>query len=176
MSLRAVAAISACILIVALSAGCINAQWAKDILSPDEAETTYEMTEKVVQKHYFNTVVNDPNSVVAYVTNTTMVPEGTLFMHVRIDVSLQPLPSQLPIPIPIPTNLQRYVRINITMPDGTAWYERTFNVTGNDTIEIQSPMSGEWIFTASAMGYGSDLISYHDGFKLIATANEPVRA
>ncbi len=179
-SLRLGVLLAAAIMLVAASSGCINASWTKDLLNPDKPHTVYKVKDKVIQKHYFQTVVTDSSSFESIKENTTNVKDGTQWMKVSIKVSLdQPYPTLLPIIQQIEQllglNITRTVHIVITMPDGTKWYERTFNQTGNDSLVIQSPESGTWDFKTQAYGVGSDQFSFHDGYTVIATAYEPTK-
>jgi hypothetical protein len=179
-SVRLGVVLAATLMLVAASSGCINASWTKDLLNPDKPHTVYKVKEKVIQKHYFQTVITDPNSFESIKENTTNIKEGTQWMKVSIKVSLdQPKPALQPIIQQIEdllgVNITRNVHIVITMPDGTKWYERTFNNTGNDSLVIQSPESGTWDFKTQAYGVGSDQISFHDGYTIIATAFESTK-
>jgi hypothetical protein len=179
-SVRLGVVLAATLMLVAASSGCINASWTKDLLNPDKPHTVYKVKEKVIQKHYFQTVITDPNSFESIKENTTNIKEGTQWMKVSIKVSLdQPKPALQPIIQQIEdllgVNITRNVHIVITMPDGTKWYERTFNNTGNDSLVIQSPESGTWDFKTQAYGVGSDQFSFHDGYTIIATAFEPTK-
>jgi len=179
-SLRLGVLVAAAIMLVAASSGCINASWTKDLLNPSKPHTVYKVVDKVIQKHYFQTVITDTSSFESIKENTTNVKDGTQWMKVSIKVSLdQPRPALLPIIQQIEqmlgVNITRNVHIVITMPDGTKWYDRTFNETGNDSLVIQSPESGEWDFKTQAYGVGSDQISFHDGYTIIATAFEPTK-
>ena len=179
-SLRLGVLLAAVIMLVSASSGCINASWTKDLLNPDRPHTEYMVKDKVIQKHYFQTVITDSSSFESLKENTTKVKEGTQWMKVSIKVSLdQPYPALLPIIQQIEDrlglNITRTTYIVITMPDGTRWYERTFNETGNETLVIQSPESGVWDFKTQAYGVGSDQLSFHDGYTIIATAFEPTR-
>jgi hypothetical protein len=179
-SLRLGVLLAATIMLVSASSGCINASWTKDLLNPDKPNTVYKVKEKIIQKHYFQTIITDSSSFESIKENTTNIKDATQWMKVSVKVSLdQPYPALLPIIQQIEDrlglNITRSVHIVITMPDGTKWYERNFNETGNDTLVIQSPESGTWDFKTQAYGVGSDQLSFHDGYTVIATAFEPTR-
>jgi len=171
--MRAVVLLAAVILVASVSSGCINASWTKGFLNPEKAKYDFETKQKVVQKHFFNTVLSDTTSIERHMSNMTQIKDGTLWISTTVKVTMDPVP--ITFPIQLPSQIQRYVHIVITMPDGTAWYERTFNVTGNESVDIQSPQAGEWVFQVDAVGYGLDAVSYHDGFSIIASAYEPVK-
>ena len=179
-SLKLGVLLAAALMLVSASSGCINASWTKNLLNPAKTKTVYVLKERVIQKHYFETVITDSSTFSSHLENTTNIKDGTQFMTVSIKVSLdQPYPSVQPIIQQIENklgiNLTRTIHIVITMPDGTKWYDRTFNSTGNDSLTIQSPESGLWDFKTEAYGIGSDTVSFHDGYALYASAYEPTK-
>ena len=163
--------VASTIILVSLSSGCISAYWSKDVINPDEGEYVMKWVEKDVMKHKFVTEFNDPESVRKHMQNITTIVKDTEIMNIHVEVRIDEivLPVEWPLPEP-----DRYVEITVTRPDGVDWVNVRYNETGNDTITVLYPMEGDWVITIDAVGYGSDLISYNDFFKVIVKAYEPV--
>ena len=168
-------AITGVLIMVSISSGCINVYWGKGVINPDEGKFVYKERKKIEAKHYFDTVVNDADSMTNQTTNVTTIVDGTDWIKVYIDIRLDELFIPIPFPLPVPIEDNRYVHIVITMPDGVTWFEKTYNTTQNETLQILSPAEGDWVFTVDAMGLGSDLVSYHDSYSLLVKAREPVK-
>jgi len=173
--------LAATIILVSMSSGCINASWTKNLLNPAKPAIVLQVNEKLVMKHFFKTDPFDLTTLESHMTNTTKVKDGTRWMSVHIGISMdQPRPEiqQLIQTVEkyLGINITRYVTINITMPDGTGWYDKTFNATMNTTVVIESPEVGEWTFTVNAVGLGADAVSSHDGYSVIASAYEPTKS
>jgi hypothetical protein len=160
--------------LVAATSGCINAYWTKDAINPDQGEIVYKTSEKIVMKHYFDTVIGDGSTTENHTTNITTIKDGTLWIKVNIEITLDDI-SSFPLPIPeIPFDVERYVTLIITTPGGLTWFEKMYNFTSEDHLEILSPMEGDWVFQVNAVGYGTGLIPYHDGYEIYVNVNEPV--
>jgi len=167
---RLVLAVSV-LLLVSLSSGCINAHWSKGYINPDEGD--FKMTEvnKVFLEKRFRTVLNDPTTVEYHHDNISTIIDGTEWMKVHVEVTLDDVPIPVELPVPEP---ERYVQLIVTMPDGLVWLDVTFNTTTAENFDVLFPVQGDWIITMDAIGYGSDLIDYYDGFKVFVDAYEPV--
>jgi len=173
-SLRVTALLALAVVLVFMSSGCINAYWTKGVLNPEKKVPVFSTKEKVVQVHFFETNLTDVKSLESHASNTTTIKDRTQWMEVEIDVQMEPMPAwaqQLKQFLPI--NISRYVHIIITMPDGTAWYDKNFNETGKEIVDIETPLSGEWNFKVDAFGVGKEAVGFHDGYKVIAHAYEP---
>jgi hypothetical protein len=159
------------LLLVSVIPGCINAQWSKGYINPDEGE--FKMTEvnKVFIEKRFRTTVNDPTTVQYHNENISAIIEGTEWMKVHVEVTLDDIPIPMELPFEMP---ERYVQLIVTMPDGLVWLDVTFNTTTAENFDVLFPVQGDWIITMDAVGYGSDLVDYYDGFKVFVDAYEPV--
>ena len=158
------------ILLSSLS-GCVHVELGKDVLGERRGELVLAEQEKAVMKHYFQTEIFNPESYTYYGHNATDVPLDTKWLKVYIKITLEPLPADLPISLP--EDIRRFVHLTVQRADGTEWLNIEWTETTEDTITINTPLPGTWSFTIDAAGYGDDLVSYHDGFKIIVKTLEP---
>jgi len=159
----------ACVLLMGVlltSSGCIEVHLVKNAFYPEEGVPVYHVVEKVKMSHVFSTRIGNVSSIEHTSSRTADIKKDTHWMKVDISITMESLP------VPLPPDVQRYIEVKITMPDGTVWYSETFNTTVNRSLEIMSPMPGDWLFNVVGVGYGSDIIQYHDAYSITARVEE----
>jgi hypothetical protein len=166
----------ACALVVLASSGCVDIYGAKGVFSRTgtEGKTAMKDRTKVQIQHNFETTLTN------LVGSTTFMPPaksfrvkpGAEWLKIWMQLTLIPIPSQLPIP----PNLipQRYLHVKVVMADGTTWLDARYTISTLESVNASGPIDGPWSVSVDAVGVGlPQQAGYQDSLQVLITVREP---
>jgi hypothetical protein len=161
-----------CIIIALSSSGCLDVYGAKSVFGakPPAGKPVYKDRNKGIIFHDFETSIVDPTSWNFIESCRTSVKKDTEWLKVLIDISI----LDIPIPIPNVTIPERYVRVEVTMADGSKWVDSRYIKTTQEIITAINPIDGPWSVTVTATGLGFSSAGYQDSLKVMISTREPV--
>ena len=130
----------------------------------------------------FTTDPQNPDTLVYNGVEDIEVPEGSLYVDVRVRTQFDNLSFLPPAVKDLVENLSETLDVERTLtatlfkPDNEVFHSRKYDGTTfqmDQWPKVSSPQSGTWHLEIEAEGIGGDVVGYHDNFDIHVIVRAP---
>jgi hypothetical protein len=148
------------IILVSLS-GCIDVNWAKDMLGDDPPPPSYSIVDKWTLTHFFEAGPHEDEMPIH-------IQDKTVWLKINITIVMEQS-----------IGLVRNVEVVLSRPGDEPGkliehYARRYNNSAIDNIVINDPVPGEWRFHIEGTGFGL-IDEIRDSYRVEVSTYEPDR-
>lgn len=169
--------------LVMQTVGCIDIYMLKDLsIKPETVEVKYGWVQKMEVKKdfYLNITDNEVKAARFLYTDGFNVTEGSKRIQLQINIQLVDVTNIPSIPglgdiianlSEMLQNIKRHVSITLYTPQDEVFWMKTYNESIDDSINIPTPLVGNWRLDIDATGIGFK--PYHDYLYVQLSVLEP---